>query len=316
MATSTFPATGGFSDNTTQAKFIPELWSDEIRAAYEKRLVRAGLVKRLPMIGKRGDTVHIPAPTRGTAHAKTAKVAVTVQANTESEVQVLIDKHYEYSKLMEDITETQALSSMRGFYTSDAGYALSRQVDSDLALLGKSIGDQTNDWVGTGSYYNDATSGLTAFALDTVTDADLVNDAAIRGLIKLLDDADVPFDERYFVIPPSMRKTIMGIDRYVSSDFVDGRGVQNGRIGNLYGVEIYVTSNCQLVEAAADNTAGGDIKAATIFHKEAFILAEQQNIRTQTQYKQEWLGNLFTADTIYGVKTYRPDAAFNLMVNA
>ena len=161
-----------------------------------------------------------------------------------------------------------------------------------------------------------ATSGLTAFALDTVTDADLVNDAAIRGLIKLLDDADVPFDERYFVIPPSMRKTIMGIDRYVSSDFVDGRGVQNGRIGNLYGVEIYVTSNCQLVEAAADNTAGGDIKAATIFHKEAFILAEQQNIRTQTQYKQEWLGNLFTADTIYGVKTYRPDAAFNLMVNA
>ncbi len=316
MATSTFPATGGFSDNTTQAKFIPELWSDEIRAAYEKRLVRAGLVKRLPMVGKKGDTVHIPAPTRGTAHAKSAKTAVTVQANTESEVQVLIDKHYEYSKLMEDITETQALSSMRGFYTSDAGYALSRQVDSDLALLGKSIGDQTNNWVGTGSYYNDATSGLTAYALDTVTDADLVNDAAIRGLIKLLDDADVPFDERYFVIPPSMRKTIMGIDRYVSSDFVDGRGVQNGRIGNLYGVEIYVTSNCETVELAADNSAGGDIKAATIFHKDAFILAEQQNIRTQTQYKQEWLGNLFTADTIYGVKTYRPDAAFNLMVNA
>ena len=97
MATSTFPATGGFTDNTTQAVFIPELWSDEIRAAYEKKLVMAGLVKRLPMVGKKGDTVHIPAPTRGEAHAKAAKTAVTVQANTESEVQVLIDKHFEFS---------------------------------------------------------------------------------------------------------------------------------------------------------------------------------------------------------------------------
>jgi hypothetical protein len=82
MATSVYPATGGFSDTTTQANFIPELWSDEIRAAYEKRLVMAGLVKRLPMVGKKGDTIHIPAPTRGSATAKAAKTAVTVQANT------------------------------------------------------------------------------------------------------------------------------------------------------------------------------------------------------------------------------------------
>ena len=275
MATSVYPATGGFSDTTTQANFIPELWSDEIRAAYEKRLVMAGLVKRLPMVGKKGDTIHIPAPTRGSATAKAAKTAVTVQANTESEVQVLINKHYEYSKLMEDVAEIQALADMRGFYTDDAGYALATQ-----------------------------------------TDVDLHNEGSFRGLIKLLDDNSVPFDERYFVIPPSLRKTLMGIDRYVSSDFVDGRGVQNGKIGNLYGIDIYVTANCSVTETAAQNSAGGELKAATLFHKEAFILAEQQNIRAQTQYKQEWLGTLFTADTIYGVKTYRPDAAFNMVVNA
>jgi hypothetical protein len=56
----------------------------------------AGLVKKLSMTGKKGDTVHIPAPTRGEAHAKAAKAAVTVQANTETEVQVLVDKHIEY----------------------------------------------------------------------------------------------------------------------------------------------------------------------------------------------------------------------------
>lgn len=316
MATSTFPATGGFTDNTTQAVFIPELWSDEIRAAYEKKLVMAGLVKRLPMVGKKGDTVHIPAPTRGEAHAKAAKVAVTVQANTETEVQVLIDKHFEFSKLIEDITDVQALTSMRGFYTDDAGYALARKVDFELHQLGKSIGDQTNDWVGTGSYYTDASTGLTAYATDTVTTADLTTDASFRALIQKMDDADVPFDERYFVVPPSLRSTMMGIDRYVSSDFVDGRGVQNGKIGNIYGIDIYVSTHCSTTETAVENTAGGEIKAATIFHREAFILAEQQTIRSQTQYKQEWLGTLFTADNIFGVKTYRPDAAFNLMVNA
>lgn len=316
MTDSTFPATGGFTDNTTQAVFIPELWSDEIRAAYEKKLVMAGLVKKLGMVGKKGDTIHIPAPTRGEAHAKAAKTAVTVQANTETEVQVLVDKHFEYSKLIEDITETQALTSMRGFYTEDAGYALARKVDFELHALGKSIGDQTNDWVGTGSYYTDAANGLSAYALDTVTVTDLTTDASFRGLIQKMDDADVPFDERYFVVPPSLRSTMMGIDRYMSSDFVDGRGVQNGKIGNIYGIDIYVSTHCHTTETAAENTAGGEIKAATLFHREAFILAEQQNIRSQTQYKQEWLGTLFTADNIFGVKTYRPDAAFNLMVNA
>jgi len=316
MTDSTYPATGGFSDTTTQANFIPELWSDEIRAAYEKKLVMAGLVKRLPMVGKKGDTIHIPAPTRGEAHAKAAKTAVTVQATTESEVQVSINKHFEYSKLMEDMAEVQALADMRGFYTDDAGYALARKVDYELHELGKAIGDQTANWVGTGSWYTDASTGLTAYAVDTVTTADVTTDASFRALIQKMDDNDVPFDERYFVVPPSLRSTMMGIDRYVSSDFVDGRGVQNGKIGNIYGVDIYVSTHCSTTETAAENSAGGELKAATLFHKEAFILAEQQNIRSQTQYKQEWLGTLFTADNIFGVKTYRPDAAFNLIVNA
>ncbi len=317
MATSVYPATGGFTDNTTQAVFIPELWSDEIRAAYEKKLVMAGLVKRLPMVGKKGDTVHIPAPTRGEAHAKQAKVAVTVQANTEGEVQVLIDKHFEFSKLIEDITDVQALTSMRGFYTDDAGYALARKVDFELHQLGKSIGDGDGSaWATSNAYYTDATNGLSSYAVDTITTADLTTDASFRALIKKLDDADVPFDERYFVVPPSLRSTMMGIDRYVSSDFVDGRGVQNGKIGNIYGIDIYVSTHCSTTETAAENSAGGEIKAATLFHREAFILAEQQTIRSQTQYKQEWLGTLFTADNIFGVNTYRPDAALTLMVNA
>ena len=50
---------------TTAATFIPEVWSDEIVAAYKKNLVAANLIKKMNFKGKKGDTVHIPAPTRG-----------------------------------------------------------------------------------------------------------------------------------------------------------------------------------------------------------------------------------------------------------
>ena len=316
MATSTFPATGGFVDNTSAATFVPEIWSDEIRAAYEKNLILANLVKKMSMSGKKGDTIHIPAPIRGAAYAKAENTAVTVQNDTESEVQVVIDKHYEYSRIIEDITEVQALASLRNFYTGDAGYALSRQVDNDLFQLGKSLGNgDGSDWTNTAVYYNDASTGLTAYAVDTVAAADVFTDAGFRALIQKQDDADVPMDNRAFVIPPSLRNAIMGIDRYVSSDFVGGATVQNGKIGNLYGIDVYVSSNCPIIETAADYSAGGDVKAAMLIHQDTLILAEQVSVRSQTQYKQEFLGTLYTADTLYGVKAYRPDSGFVLAVN-
>ena len=316
MATSTFPATGGFVDNTSAATFVPEIWSDEIRAAYEKNLILANLVKKMSMSGKKGDTIHVPAPIRGAAYAKAENTAVTVQNDTESEVQIVIDKHYEYSRIIEDITEVQALASLRNFYTGDAGYALARQIDNDLFALGKSLGDgDGSDWTNSAVFYNDASTGLTAYAADTVAAADVFTDAAFRGLIQKQDDADVPMDNRAFVIPPSLRNAIMGIDRYVSSDFVGGQVVQNGKIGSLYGIDVYVSSNCPVIETDADNTAGGDIKAAMLIHQDTLILAEQVGVRSQTQYKQEFLGTLYTADTLYGVKAYRPDSGFVLAVN-
>jgi len=315
MADSTYPATGGFVDNTSAATFIPEIWSDEVIAAYQKSLVLANLVKKISMTGKKGDTLHIPKPVRGDAHAKAENTAVTVQNATESEVQVTINKHFEYSRLIEDITETQALASLRQFYTGDAGYALAKQVDSSLFELGKSFGDNGGDYIGTGSWYMDASTGLTAYAADTVASADVFSDEGFRDLIQKMDDADVPMDNRCLVVPPSVRNEIMGLTRYSSSDFVDGRVVNNGQIGNIYGIDIFVSSNCPVVETAADNAAGGDVKQAMLFHKDAMVLAEQLGVRSQTQYKQDFLATLYTADTLYGTAVLRPDAAFNLMVN-
>lgn len=292
--------------NTTAATFIPELWSDEIVAAYKKSLVLANLVNKMPMRGKKGDTIHIPKPTRGSASAKAASTQVTLQASTESEIVVSIDKHYEYSRLIEDITEVQALASLRRFYTDDAGYALAKQVDTDLFTEATSTFSK---------YYMDASTGLTAYAADTVTTSDVFSDAGFRGAIQKLDDADVPMDNRVLVVPPSAVNTLRGIDRYVSSDFVDGRGVQTGKIGTIYGIDVYVSTNCPVIETAADNSVSTvDTRGAVLMHKDALVFAEQQGVRSQTQYKQEYLSTLFTSDTLYGVQTMRSEAGIIIAV--
>jgi HK97 family phage major capsid protein len=306
-------------NNTAAATFIPEIWSDEVIAAYKSNLVLANLVRKMSFKGKKGDTLHIPKPTRGSATAKAANTAVTIQANTESEVQVLVNKHFEYSRFIEDITAVQALSSLRSFYTEDAGYALAKQVDDELIALGQQFGNGasgTVDWVHSNSYFIDASTGLTAYAADTVTTSDVFTDAGFRKLIQLMDDADVPMDGRKFAIPPSLRNAIMGVDRYNSSDFVDGRGVQNGQIGKLYGIDIFVSSNMPVIETADDNGAGDAIKAALLFHTDTMVLAEQVGVRSQTQYKLDYLSTLYTADTLFGVKVVRPEAGFVLAVNA
>ena len=275
----------------------------------------------MSMSGKKGDTIHVPKPVRGDAHAKAENTAVTVQNASESEVQVSINKHYEYSRLIEDITDVQALSSLRQFYTEDAGYALATQVDSDLHSLATGLGTSgttsTTYLNNGGTFFNDASSGLTAYDDDTVVSADVFEDDAFRGIIQKLDDQDVPMDNRSFVVPPVLRNTIMGISRYVSSDFVNNSTVVNGKIGQLYGIDVYVSTNCPTVEAAGDNSASSvDSIGALLFHRDAMVLAEQVGVRSQTQYKQEWLANLFTSDTLYGVAVLRPASGLTLVVPA
>ena len=272
--------------NTTAATFIPEIWSDEIIASYENALVVKPLVRAMSMVGKKGDTVHIPKPDRGTASAKSAETEVTLITGTTSELVVTIDQHFEYSRLIEDITDVQALNSLRSFYTEDAGYALAKKVDDALIAEAANFTAQLEC----------GASGTAASAGTAVA----FNDASFRDAIQVLDDNNVPGDSRVLVIPPAVKNTLLGISNYISADFVSGQPVVNGKIGSLYGVDIHVTTNLP-----TENT---DEVGCILMHKDAIVFAEQLGVRTQTQYKQEYLADLMTADTLYGVETYRPEA--------
>jgi N4-gp56 family major capsid protein len=294
---------------TTAATFIPEVWSDEIVAAYKKSLVMANLVKKMSFKGKKGDTVHIPVPTRGDASAKTAGNQVTLIAATEGDIAVSINQHFEYSRLIEDIVEAQALSSLRSFYTDDAGFALGKRVDTSIIQLGRAArgGNSANQ------AYSGGIIGSTGVAYTSGTsNAANIADAGIRTAIQLLDDQDVPMDGRSLVVPPVARNSMLGINRFTEQAFKGtGSTLMNGEFGDIYGVKVYVSTNC---DTAAGNSATD--RVALMFHRDWAVLVEQIGVRAQTQYKQEYLGNLFTADTLYGVSELRDYGAVPIVVDA
>jgi len=317
MAKGVIGTSGAHVSNTSQDVFIPELWSDDVIAAYKTNLVLAQYVTKIGHKGKKGDTLHIPVPTRGSVTAKTSEQQVQVQSNVETKVSLTIDKHYEYSRIIEDITSVQAIESFRAFYTDDAGFALATQVDDDLFALGEGLQGGTVGGSGAALWetavigsngstaYNGATSNAAALA-----------DAGIRKMIQTLDDADVPQMNRALIIPPVERNTLMGIARFTEQAFVGDVGgantIRNGMIGQIYGIDVVVSSNCPSITS----TDAAAARVGLMLHKDALAFIEQMSVRSQTQYKQEWLGDLFTADTIYGVGELRDNAGVAFVVPA
>jgi N4-gp56 family major capsid protein len=330
---------------TTGATFIPELWSDEVIAAYKQNLVVANHVTKINHQGKKGDVIHIPKPTRGSASSKAAETQVTLIADTESEVTVTINKHYEYSRLIEDITDKQALSSLRRFYTDDAGYALAKQIDQDVFIQAHTMQGGTQF---SGSVIgSDGSTAWDGTASTNTGNAAALTDAGIRKMAQTLDDADVPMDGRVIIIPPVEKNNLLGLSRFTEQAFTGeiggGNSIRNGLVGDIYGMMVYVSTNCPWVHldsADGDDYFGfssaaigtGSLTDATgtavtvgtdggvagrvglMLHRDAMTLATQMSVRSQTQYKQEYLGDLFTADTIYGTGELRDDACVPFIV--
>ena len=330
--------TGDYGD------FIPELWSDDVIAAYKQNLVMVPLVTKINHAGKKGDTIHIPVPSRGSANSKVAEAIVTFNNPAETVVNVSIDKHYEYSYLIEDILNIQALPSLRRMYTDDAGYALAKQIDQDIAITAHTA--QGGAQYSTAVIGGDGSTAWAPTANTNTGNASALTDDGLRTMLQTMDDDDVPFMNRVLIIPPVEKKNLMGIPRFTEQAFKgDGSTISNGLLGNIYGVDIYVSTNtpwahidtadgedyysftsttpadATITDATGTSvtwtgTANGDTTARVglLLHKDAIAYAEQMDIRSQTQYKQEYLADLFTADTIYGVKELRDEGCVPFVV--
>jgi hypothetical protein len=314
---------------TDVPNFVPQLWSDEVVASYKANLVMANLVRKLNHRGKKGSSIKIPTPTRGAVSNKTANAQVTLIAHgADVGLTVNINKHKEYSRLIEDIVDVQALGSLRRFYTDDGGYAVAKRVDRDLILEaaaggltgGTIVEDGSTGNIDSTSTFTNARIGDDSAAWAPTASANAGNavdlsDVGIRRFIKRLDDIDAPMLGRYLVVPPVVKADMLGIAKFTQQAYVgevgDGNSIRNGLIGDVYSVEVYVTNQLQFVEDAG---TAADQQLCLFFQRDGLLLVEQMGVRTQSQYKQEYLADLFTADMLYGVKTLRSGSVIPIVV--
>ena len=332
-------------------KWIGEIWQDEAIATYEAKTVMRNLVEVFQHQKHKGDVIHRPNPGRGEASAKAVNTQVTLIADTANEITISINKHYEYSKMYEDIADLLALDGMRRFYTKDAGYALARRIDAELHKLGASAQGGT---VSAAALYEKGVIGgdgstLFSGAANTNTgNGTALTDAGLRQAMQTLEDSDVNTAECGLVVPPTVIKTLRGISRFTEQAFIgDGKTIRTGRIGNLYGVEVYASSLCPWIHVnSVTGTQSGTFsstaptgasytddfaltvdwntssptdtkyRACLLVHPDAMVLAEAQSIRTQQQYKQEYLGYLVTSDCIFGTAELRDYGSLPIIVPA
>lgn len=305
---------------TTAANFIKELWSDEVLAVYKANTVMVPLVQSMPFAGQKGDTVRIPLPSRGAVNAKAAGTGVTINVETAGIWTMTIDQHFEYSRFIEDIAKIQALDSMRQFYTDDAGYAHALSLDTALHGLGAQFAGADAAPRTAGTAYSKAViggDGSTVYDATGASNATALTDAGIRRAIQYMDDNNIPHRMRQIVVPPVEKNNLLGIDRFTEQSFVgevgNGNSIRTGLIGDLYGIPVYVSSNCATLTSGDSSQTN---RVCLFFQKEAMVLAEQLAPRAQEQYKQEFLASLFTVDTIYGLGTPRPEAGIAMVVPA
>jgi hypothetical protein len=190
---------------TTAANFIKQLWSDEVLAVYKANTVMVPLVQSMPFANEKGDTINVPKPSRGSVTAKSAGTGVTIIVETSGVYQLVIDQHFEYSRIIEDIAKIQALDSMRAFYTNDAGYAHALSLDSAIHSEGAKFAAPDATPTTAGSAYSKAViggDGITTWVQTGSGNGSALTDAGIRRAIQELDDNNVPARQRVLVVPP------------------------------------------------------------------------------------------------------------------
>lgn len=265
---------------TTAANFIPEIWSPEVKRAVESNLTMARLVLRdyEGDIQQAGDTVHVVDISNLSVGDKSASTDVSYETITEDKTSIVIDKHKYAAFKLEDIARVQSRVDLMSEYSNKVGYALAKQIDTDLlelyVNLSQSVGADNTD----------------------------ITETTWLSAIEYLDVADAPETDRAAVFHANQKSAFLAVDQFVRYDATGIGGSQNpiirGQFGELYGVRVFFSTN-----VTRSGSPAGDHNL--LFHKEAFALALQRDIRIQSQYDIDALADKVVGDVLYGVKEYR-----------
>lgn len=271
---------------TTAAKFIAEKWTRKIEKPFYKALYFADLVlRRDELVSDGGNKINIPFMSTYNARDKAAGTAVTYDNNTETEIELTINKHKYLAFIIEDIVKVQTHYAVAEAYRDAQKEAVARAMDTDLASLHASAGTNVSGGA-------------------TVDDADMLSIALA------LDLADVPQSDRSGVVGAKVMGDLRNVNKYSTYDNTGEKGVavrKDNLLANVYNMDIYMSNN------VVDDTTNTH---SLFFHKSAISLAVQLKPTYKMEDSADYIGVKSVLHSIYGVAVERSAAFVDLERNS
>ncbi|MDF1596955.1 MAG: P22 phage major capsid protein family protein [Acidimicrobiia bacterium] len=270
------------------ATFIPEIWSKLLLASLKKSLVYAapGVVNRdyEGEISEQGDTVTINSisrPTIGT-YVK-GSTTITPEQLTTAQRKLIVDQSKYFAFEVDDVDKRQAAGDVIPEAIVEAAYGLRDVADQYVVSLYTGV-VAANDL------------GTIAVVAATPTNA---YDLVLVPLMVALDDASVPKEGRYVVIPPWFHGRLLRDDRFVRADASGGtEALRNGFIGRASGFDIRMSNN-------TPNPVGDDNVVLAGFPG-AISFAEQIN-KVEAYRPEDSFSDAVKGLHLYGAKLVRPN---------
>lgn len=268
--------------------FVPEVWSATLLSSLKKSLVFAGpgVVNRdyEGEIRNSGDTVNITSISRPTVATYTKNsTTITPETLTDAGRTLLIDQAKYFAFQIDDIDKRQAANggAVMTEAAVEAAYSLADTADQYVAGL-----------------YTGADAGNLISTVSITTAA-----LAVTNLINLkvkLDNANVPTQGRYVIVPPWYHGLLLGSDLFVRMDASGTTdGLRNGMVGRAFGFDVLVSNNCINVT--------GDDWIVQAGHPSAISYAEQ--ISSVEGYRwQSAFSDAVRGLHLYGSKLTRSNA--------
>ena len=264
--------------------FTPEIWSARMLISLKKSLVygQTSVVNRdyEGEISGQGDTVRIRSISRPTISSYSKNGTLTYEALTDAQRALVVDQAKSFSFVVDDIDKAQQPGGALETATDEAAYALRDQADQFIAAL--YTGAQAANAIGTVS----------------VTNAALAY-TQLRRLSVKLDEANVPQEGRWCVVPPWYYGLLLESDLFLRADASAAPGLRNGIVGSVLGMDVMKSNNAPFVT--------GDDYAVIAGHNSAISFAEQI-VEVETLRLQTTFGTGVRGLYVYGAKLVRPDA--------
>ena len=267
--------------------FIPEIWSGNLQTRLHNNLVFGGVCNR-DYEGDvvDGDRVRINKLNSMSATAYTPNSSTITAAQLDGAPIFLdINRRYQVSFYVEDLDKKQARGDVVGQATREMAYTLANEMDAYVAsLYGQPL-----------IVYGLGTAG-------TPIDVTSLNVTEYIGLIsQKMDEANVPMETRFIVLPPWLFHKIELADITLNTD--NSMTMSAGFRGSFLGLNLFVSNNVS--EATALTHAG----ARCIFgYSGSFTLAQQlstvEAFRSTTAFRDE-----VRALNVYGAKCIDPGAS-------